>query len=84
MMSQVTGGSCSRTLKILKGFTDSLSLNTGDFISISPHAVMTHDNTGPVIKKYSHFHRFLGDLKLIGNILQNELEIIYSKISEES
>jgi homoaconitate hydratase len=27
----------------------------GDFVSIQPHRIMTHDNTGPVIQKYVTF-----------------------------
>jgi homoaconitate hydratase len=27
-------------------------VSQGDFVSIQPHRIMTHDNTGPVIQKY--------------------------------
>ena len=44
----------NRIQKIVSNFClDKASmLNPGDFISIHPSYVMTHDNTGAVLKKY--------------------------------
>lgn len=46
----------SQTLveKIVQKYTigDSM-VSQGDFVSIQPHRIMTHDNTGPVISKFN-------------------------------
>jgi homoaconitate hydratase len=45
----------NRIQKIVSKFSldKSSMLSPGDFVSIQPSHVMTHDNTGAVLKKYS-------------------------------
>ncbi|KAI8894961.1 hypothetical protein BC833DRAFT_602948 [Globomyces pollinis-pini] len=43
----------TRIEKIIQKFTKSVNVSQGDFISITPHRVMTHDNTAAVMQKFS-------------------------------